>query len=148
MKAIIQRARDSKISSNSSPFESISHGLVVFVGFSKSDKESAIDKLVNKILNLRIFEDENEKLNLNISQVNGEILIVPNFTIYASSVHGNRPSFDDCLCHEQASILYDKFIQKVKQNFANKVVSGVFRSDMQVIVHNDGPINILMEYFE
>ena len=148
MKAIIQRAKDSKISSDGSPFESITHGLVVFVGFSKNDKESAIDKLVNKILSLRIFEDENGKLNLNIGQVNGELLIVPNFTIYASSVHGNRPSFDDCLNHEQASVLYDKFVQKIKQNFSNKVVSGIFRSDMQVIVHNDGPINILMEYFE
>lgn len=145
MKLVIQRVKNAKLEVEGELISQIGTGLVCFVGFKEGDQTLNQDWYVNKLCGLRIFEDENQKMNLNLSQVDGEILLVSNFTLYADCSHGFRPSFINALNPTEANILFEQFVNKVKEQLGNKVKTGVFGADMQITQHNDGPITIVIE---
>ena len=145
MKFVVQRVKETKLTADGVPYSQIKHGLVCFVGFTEGDQNVNMDWFVNKISGLRIFEDENQKMNLNLTQVDGEIMLVPNFTLYADCSHGFRPSFINALKPDEATLLFDKIIEKFKAVLGDKVKTGVFGADMQISQHNDGPITIVID---
>ena len=114
MKLVIQRVTSSSLYIEGSLISQIKQGLVVLIGISKSDSENVIDKLIKKLLNLRVFEDENSKMNYSILDIEGEILLVSQFTLYADTRKGNRPSFIDAADPKNAEHLYNKFLEKTK----------------------------------
>lgn len=143
MRVLLQRSKTSKVTIDSKIHGIIENGYVVFVGFTNGDTEETIDKMVNKIVNLRVFEDENEKMNLSILDTKGSILSISQFTLYANSKKGNRPSFVDALNPEDANKLYDLFNEKLS-NYLH-VETGIFGSDMKVEIFNDGPVSIILD---
>ncbi len=143
MRVVIQRSKESKVTINGKVHGKINYGYVLLVGFTDGDNEKIIDKMIDKIINLRIFEDENGKMNKSILDVNGSILSISQFTLYANCKEGRRPSFTEALNQEDASKLYDIFNQKLS-NFI-KVETGIFREDMKVEIYNDGPVTIILD---
>ena len=143
MKVLLQRSKNSKVTINSKIRGKIEHGFVIFVGFTNGDTELIIDKMINKIINLRVFEDENEKMNLSILDVKGSVLSISQFTLYANSKKGNRPSFVDALNPIEASNLYDKFNEGLSKYL--HVETGIFGSNMKVEIYNDGPVTIMLD---
>lgn len=144
MKVIIQRTTNAKVLVNNQTVGQINKGLLVLVGFTQEDTEQKIDWMVNKIINLRVFDDENKVMNLSIKDINGSILSVSQFTLYADTKKGNRPSYINALSGDKAINLYNKFNEKLKtQNI--QVEQGVFGEDMQVTFTNDGPVTIILE---
>ena len=143
MRVVVQRSKKSKVTINGKINGSIDHGFVLLVGFTDGDDESIIDKMIDKIIHLRIFEDENEKMNLSILDTKGSILSISQFTLYADSTKGNRPSFIKAMNPTEASKLYDLFNEKLR-NFIN-VETGIFGSDMKVEIYNDGPVTIILD---
>jgi len=123
---------------------SIDKGYVLLVGFNHNDNKEIVDAMVKKIINLRVFVDENDKMNLSIKDVNGDILSISQFTLYANASKGNRPSFIDAMKPEQSSGLYDYFNQKLSQQQI-KLETGIFGSDMVVDIANHGPITIILD---
>lgn len=145
MKLVIQRAKYAKVSVNNNEIASINRGLLIFLGIAKNDTEEMVTKLVNKVIKLRIFEDENMKMNKSIKDINGQILVVSQFTLYAEcKKSGNRPSFTNAEEPKRANELYELFISKCKGQL-EEVQSGVFGADMKVELINDGPVTILLE---
>ena len=144
MRVLIQRSKNSSVTINNKINGSINYGYVLLVGFTHNDTKSIIDKVVKKILNLRVFEDENGKMNKSIIDVNGQILSISQFTLYADLSSGNRPSFTNALSFNEASKLYDYFNNKLRENNI-KVETGIFGSDMQVSILNDGPVTIMID---
>lgn len=144
MRVVVQRVLKSSVTINNSVYQSIDKGLLIFVGFTYGDNKDKINKMVKKIINLRIFEDSNKKLNLSIKDIDGGILSISQFTLYADTKKGNRPSFKDALEYESAKELYDLFNQVLGQNISN-LKQGVFGSDMKIELLNDGPITIILE---
>ena len=145
MKLVVQRVTSSSLHIEGALFSMIKKGLVVLIGISKSDSENVIDKLVKKLLNLRIFEDENLKMNKSILDIDGEILLVSQFTLYADTKRGNRPSFIEAADHKNASLLYNKFLEKLNVYLGDKVKAGKFGANMQIELVNDGPVTIIIE---
>ncbi len=145
MKIVVQRVKNAKLEVEGKLISQIGTGLVCFVGFGEGDQNLKLDWYVNKLCGLRIFEDENQKMNLNLTQVDGEILLVSNFTLYADCSHGFRPSFINALNPHDANNLFEKFVDMVKTQLPNKVKTGVFGADMQITQHNDGPITIILD---
>ncbi len=145
MKLVVQRVLNATLKINNEITAQINHGIVCFVGFTEGDQTKDFSKAVSKLCGLRIFEDENEKMNLNLSQVNAELLIIPNFTLYADCSHGFRPSFIEALNPTEANVCFEKFVQLTKQSFSN-CQTGVFGADMKITQTNDGPITIVMEF--
>ena len=143
MKILVQRSLESSVSVNNKTVGKIDKGMVLCVGFSKTDGSSQIDYLINKILNLRIFDDENGIMNKSILDVNGKILSISQFTLYADTRKGNRPSYINSMNHIDAEKLYNEFNQKLSKYIT--VETGIFRSDMKVNITNDGPITIILE---
>lgn len=143
MKVIVQRSLESSVSVNKKIVGSIDYGLVLLVGFTDGDDEIIIDKLVKKILNLRIFDDENGIMNRSILDIGGSILSISQFTLYGDIRHGNRPSYIKAMKSDDASVLYDLFNYKLKENV--KVETGIFGADMKVSITNDGPVTIIIE---
>jgi D-tyrosyl-tRNA(Tyr) deacylase len=143
MKVLLQRSKRSKVTINNKVNGSIDNGYVIFVGFTDGDTELIIDKMINKIINLRVFEDDNEKMNLSILDVKGSILSISQFTLYADATKGNRPSFIKAMNPVEASKLYDMFNEKLKKII--HVETGIFGSDMKVEIYNDGPVTILLD---
>ena len=143
MKVLVQRSKNSKVTINGKVNGQIEHGYVLLVGFTNGDNEVIIDKMINKILNLRIFEDENEKMNLSILDTNGSILSISQFTLYANAKEGRRPSFTNALNPTDASKLYDLFNQKLKEKIQTE--TGIFGADMKVEIYNDGPVTIMLD---
>lgn len=143
MKILVQRSLESSVSVNNKTVGKIDKGMVIFVGFSKTDGSSQIDYLINKLLNLRIFDDENGIMNKSILEVNGKILSISQFTLYADTRKGNRPSYINSMNHIDAEKLYNEFNQKLSKYIT--VETGIFRSDMKVNITNDGPITIILE---
>ncbi len=143
MRIIVQRSLNSSVSIDNKTMGKINKGLVLFVGFTYGDTEKEIDFLINKLLNLRIFEDENNIMNKSILEVGGEVLSISQFTLYADTKKGNRPSYIKALKAEEAAKLYDLFNKKLS-GFIH-VETGVFGADMLVSIENDGPITILLE---
>ena len=143
MRVLVQRSLSSSVSVSDEVVGSIRKGLVLLVGFTYGDTEKEIDYLVKKVLNLRIFEDENNIMNKSILEIGGDILSISQFTLYADSRKGNRPSYIRALNGIEASKLYKLFNEKLGQFV--KVETGVFGADMQVSITNDGPVTILLE---
>lgn len=143
MKVVVQRSKKSKVTINNKVNGSIDKGYVLLVGFTHSDTTDIVDKMINKILNLRIFEDENDKMNLSIKDIDGRILSISQFTLYADSKKGNRPSFINAMKPDEASKLYDYFNQELSKYI--EVSTGIFGSDMKVEIYNDGPVTIILD---
>ena len=144
MRLIIQRVKKASVTVDEKEISKISRGLLVLVGITHNDSEEIADYLVNKLVNLRIFEDENGKLNLSLKDINGELLLVSNFTLYADCSKGTRPSFKNAAGSEFAENLYNYFVKKC-ENFVPRVEEGSFGSYMQVNLVNDGPVTMVME---
>ena len=143
MKVVIQRAKNAKVDINNKVNGSIENGLVILVGFTYGDSTKDIDYMVNKIVNLRIFDDEDGVMNKSILDVGGTVLSISQFTLYADTTKGRRPSYVNALNGDEATKLYDIFNQKLNQIVHTE--TGVFGSEMQVTLTNDGPITIVME---
>jgi D-tyrosyl-tRNA(Tyr) deacylase len=143
MRVLVQRSLSSKVEVNGKVTGKIEKGLVLLVGFSKEDTEKEIDYLVEKVVHLRIFDDEEGKMNLSILDTKGSILSVSQFTLYACCKKGNRPSYIEAMPGSQAKILYEKFNEKLRTYC--KVETGIFQANMKVSIENDGPITILLE---
>jgi len=146
MRVLVQRSKNSKVTIDGKVNGQIEKGFVLLVGFTDGDNETIIDKMINKIINLRIFEDENEKMNLSLLDVGGSILSISQFTLYANCKEGRRPAFTNALNPTDASKLYDIFNEKI-----GKIVhteTGIFGSDMKVEIYNDGPVTIMLDSSE
>ena len=144
MKVVVQKVLNASVVVNKEEAGKINSGLLIFVGFTHNDNISNIKYIVNKIVNLRIFEDYNNVMNLSAKELNKELLVVSQFTLYADTSKGNRPSYINSLKHEEASVLYDLFVEELKKSNL-KVETGIFRSDMKVNLINDGPTTIIIE---
>jgi D-tyrosyl-tRNA(Tyr) deacylase len=144
MKAVIQRVQRASVSIDGNIVGQIGKGYMVLLGVGHEDDESVADRIVKKMINLRIFADENGKTNLSLKDVNGELLVVSQFTLYADTRHGNRPGFTTAAKPEQANALYEYFVARCKEQIA-QVETGEFGADMQVELINDGPFTIILE---
>jgi D-tyrosyl-tRNA(Tyr) deacylase len=144
VKAILQRATEARLYVENIYKGSIGKGIVVFIGIGKGDKEEKIEYLVRKILLLRIFEDENGKMNYSISDIKGEIMVVSQFTLYGDCRKGNRPDFTMAEDGKLAEEIYNKFLKKLKESNL-KIVEGEFGKKMLVEIHNDGPCTLILE---
>ena len=144
MKLVVQRSKYSKVTVNNELVGKIDSGLVVLVGFTHNDTIEQIKKLTKKLVNLRIFEDENHIMNKSILDVGGAILSVSQFTLYADCKKGNRPSYIDSMKAENAKKLYELFNEEIKKYNIN-VETGIFQADMLVEITNDGPVTIILE---
>ncbi|AMV61599.1 D-tyrosyl-tRNA(Tyr) deacylase [Pediococcus damnosus] len=144
MKVVLQRVKRAQVSIEQKVVGKISQGYLLLVGFEDQDTEEQLDYLVHKITNLRVFEDQNQKMNLNIKQVDGQILSVSQFTLYANTKHGNRPSFTEAGDPKKAEILYQTFNKKLGEA-GMTVATGEFGADMQVDLQNDGPVTIIFD---
>lgn len=139
MIGLIQRVQEAQVSIDKETFSSIKKGIVLLLGIEKKDTPEHVDKLVKKVLNYRLFEDEQGKMNLNLSQVQGELLVVSQFTLAADTKAGLRPSFSSAAPPEQARELYTSFVEQAKIQGA-VVKTGSFGADMKVHLINDGPV--------
>lgn len=143
MRIIAQRSKESSVSVDKKIVGKIASGLVLLVGFTHTDTANDVEKLVKKVLNLRIFDDENGVMNKSILEVGGEILSISQFTLYANSKKGNRPSYIEALKGEEAIKLYELFNQLLSESI--QVETGVFGEEMEVKITNDGPITIMLD---
>lgn len=143
MKVIVQRSKNSSVLVDKKIVGKISYGLVLLVGFKEHDDLNKIKQMVSKIINLRIFDDENKVMNKSLLDIKGEILSISQFTLYADTAKGNRPSYKDALNKDEASILYQEFNQELNEYV--KVETGIFHADMEVNITNDGPVTIILE---
>lgn len=143
MRVVIQRSKEASVSFNDT-INSIDKGLVVLLGMTNNDTIDDIKYLVKKIVNLRIFEDSDNKMNYSVKDINGSILLVSQFTLYASCKDGNRPSFTNALNYEESNKLYELFKTELKETGIN-FVTGEFGADMKVSLINDGPVTIIID---
>ena len=144
MKALIQRVKRASVTIEGELFSAINSGILVFLGVEKGDEKENAEKLAQKIVNLRIFEDENEKMNLSLKDVNGEMLVVSQFTLCGDCKKGTRPSFDKAANPDLAVDLYEYFIKCIEDNNI-PVKTGKFRAMMDVELINDGPVTFWVE---
>ena len=144
MRAVVQKVSSSKVTVDEEVIGQINHGLLVLLGVTHDDTSKDVDYMVDKVTNLRIFEDEDEKMNLSLKDVGGEILAVSQFTLYGDARRGRRPSFSDAARPEVANPLYEAFVEKIKKQGIN-VGTGKFGAHMMVNLTNDGPVTILLE---
>lgn len=145
MKAVIQKVTSASVEIDGSTVGSIEKGIMLLLGVSTEDTKEEAAYLAEKAVNLRIFEDENDKMNLSLLDVDGELLIVSNFTLYADCKKGRRPSYTDAARPEQATELYEYFIDCAKKLAVKKVATGEFGAYMQLHILNDGPVTIIMD---
>lgn len=144
MKAVVQRVKSGTLSVNGKCISKIGKGYVVYLGVGQGDNDQDEDYIAKKVALLRVFEDENGKMNKSLSDVNGEILLVSQFTLFGDCSHGNRPSFVEAEKGEIANLRYLKVKKKI-EDYGIKVKTGVFGADMQIVQHNDGPVTILID---
>lgn len=145
MRAVVQRVTRSKVIVDNKIIGEIGNGLTVLLGVGPKDSEADIAYLAEKILNLRIFEDENGKVNLSLLDVGGELLVVSQFTLYADCRKGRRPNFSNAAPPEIANTLYLQFVEKCREMGAKKVATGEFGAYMHVDIQNNGPVTILLD---
>lgn len=144
MKLVVQRVKNTRLEVEGQLISEIGKGLAVYVGVAAGDSEKDADYLAEKLVKLRIFEDENGKMNLSVRDVGGEILSISQFTLLADVSHGNRPGFSGAEKPERANELYEYFSEKVA-SLGVPVKKGVFGADMQILQHNDGPVTIIYD---
>ena len=144
MRFVIQRVERAKVTVEGKVSGEIGNGYVVLVGLLPTDDDKIMDYMLDKLVNLRIYEDENDKLNLSLKDIGGEILIVPNFTLYGDARKGRRPSYAKAAPPDEAEKLFDRFVEKAKETGLN-VQTGIFRTHMKVELVNDGPVTILLD---
>ena len=145
MKLVIQRVIESDLTIDQEIYSSIGYGMVIFVGISENDIYYNLSKITSKVSKLRIFNDEFGKMNKNINDINGEILVVSQFTLYADTKKGNRPSFIKAAKPENAIKIYDNFIVELQNHINTKIQTGKFGADMKINLLNDGPVTIILE---
>ena len=144
MRVVVQRVKHSGCTVDSKLISSINKGFMLLIGFKKTDTLVELEKVIKKVSGLRIFEDENGKMNKSLKDVNGEILAISQFTLYADSKHGNRPSFTEAMEYKKANEYYDLFCDKLNQlGFVTK--KGIFGADMKIDLINDGPVTFWLE---
>lgn len=144
MKILVQKVLNASVTVNKQLISQINQGFLLFIGVEKGDTQTQADFLAKKIANLRIFEDENNKMNLSIQDVKGEILAVSQFTLAADLSRGNRPGFDSAARPEEAKLLYEYFVAQL-QTYNLPVQTGIFQADMKVALTNDGPCSFILE---
>jgi D-tyrosyl-tRNA(Tyr) deacylase len=144
MRVVVQRVKHASVTINGTVNGKINNGFLVLLGIQSTDSEQDVDYLVKKVTNLRIFSDENDKMNLSLKDVNGELLIVSQFTLYANCKEGNRPSFVEAAKPDIAIPLYEYFVSECKK-IIPVVETGIFGADMKVELLNDGPVTIIMD---
>ncbi len=144
MRAVVQRVKYAKLRIEDEIYSNIDKGLIVYIGIHQDDEKKDIDYIVRKILGLRIFEYENEKMNLSIKDIDGEILLVSQFTLYGDARKGNRPSFIESAKGDEAIQKYNLLIEEMKKEYS-KISTGVFGADMQIEYINDGPVTIQLD---
>ncbi len=146
MRAVVQRVTNAKVEVAKKVVGEIDRGILVFVGVGKDDTRKDLLWMTEKIPNLRIFEDQNGKMNRSVVDVNGGILVVSQFTLYGDCRRGKRPSFSDAASPEIAKKLYEEFCDILSKNYPNlKISRGIFQADMKVILTNDGPVTLLLD---
>lgn len=147
MRALVQRVSEASVTIDEPKhFAGIKKGMVILLGVKQNDTVEDLNFVADKCCNLRIFEDENQKMNLSLKDVDGEVLIISQFTLYGDARRGNRPSFTDAAQPKEANELYEQFCARIRQNLgAEKVKTGVFAAMMLVKIFNDGPVTILVE---
>ena len=147
MRVVVQRVSEGSVTIAEKNYEGkIGKGLVVLLGIKTEDSEKDVIFLADKCCNLRVFEDENDKMNLSVKDVSGEMLIISQFTLYGDAQKGNRPGFTNAARPEEAIPLYEKFIERVKENIGeSKVKTGIFGAMMMVKIFNDGPVTIIID---
>ena len=141
---VVQRVVKCDLKIKGKIFSSIGYGMVIFIGISKEDDLGLLNKLANKISKLRIFNDEFGKMNKNINEINGEILLVSQFTLCADTKKGNRPSFIAAASPENAIKIYNSFTEELKKHINTKIQTGKFGADMKINLINDGPVTIIL----
>lgn len=144
MRLVVQRSQDASVTVDNKIVGKISSGLVILVGFTEGDTEETIDKMINKVINLRIFDDEDGVMNKSLLDIGGSILSISQFTLYADTRKGRRPSYIKALRGEESTILYDKWNQNLRKTGIT-IETGIFGADMKVSLINDGPITIVMD---
>lgn len=144
MRVVVQRVKHASVTINGTVNGKINNGFLVLLGIQSTDSEQDVDYLVKKVTNLRIFSDENDKMNLSLKDVNGELLVISQFTLYGNCREGNRPSFIEAAKPDVAIPLYEYFVEECKKQIT-VVETGVFGADMKVSLLNDGPVTIIIE---
>lgn len=145
MKVVIQRVAEASVIVDDTIVAEIQKGLLVLVGIEDADNQEDIDWLTAKITNIRVFNDENGVMNLSIQDVDGDIIVVSQFTLHAATKKGNRPSYLKASKPEIAIPLYEKFLQQLEKQLSKKVQTGIFGADMKVSLLNDGPVTIMID---
>ncbi len=145
MRILIQRVKNASVTIDGKVHSSIGKGILAFVGFCEGDKEEYIVPMARKMVGLRIFEDENQKMNLSLDDVGGEVLAISQFTLYADVSHGRRPSFVSALEPNRANEFYEIFVKETQALIGKTVKTGVFGADMKIELLNDGPVTIIMD---
>ena len=145
MKVVIQRVSSASVHVDSKLIAEIQKGLLILVGIEDADTQEDINWLCQKITNLRIFGDENDVMNLSVKDINGEIIVVSQFTLHASTKKGNRPSYLKASKPEVAIPMYENFVSQMEKELGKKVQTGIFGADMKVALLNDGPVTIVMD---
>ena len=145
MKIVVQRVKNAKVDVEGKTVGKIDTGFLVLLGVTHGDTEEQADYLAKKLCNLRVFTDENDKMNLSLKDVNGKLLIVSQFTLYADCTGGNRPSFTNAAKPDKAEKLYEYFCKQCKEKYNIEVEKGIFGADMKVELLNDGPVTIIIE---
>ncbi len=148
MKFIIQRVKNASVEIDSAIYSQINKGYLVLIGITDSDTKEIADKMIQKLIGLRIFEDENGKTNLSIKDVDGDMLIVSQFTLYADCKKGNRPSFIKAGNPAYANEIYQYILKKTEEIYSKTIYSGEFGADMKVSLVNDGPFTIILDSAE
>ncbi len=145
MKAVIQRVSSASVTIDSKIVAEIQKGLLVLVGIEDADSQEDIDWLCQKIANLRIFGDENEVMNLSVKDIDGDVIVVSQFTLHASTKKGNRPSYIKASKPDVAIPMYENFVKQLENELGKKVQTGIFGADMKVLLLNDGPVTIIID---
>lgn len=144
MRVVIQRVKNASVEIDGNVNGKINTGFLVLLGIASTDTKQDVDYLVKKVVNLRVFSDENDKMNLSLKNVNGELLVISQFTLYGNCREGNRPSFIEAAKPDVAIPLYEYFVEECKKQIS-VVETGVFGADMKVSLLNDGPVTIIIE---
>ncbi len=145
MRVVIQRVNFASLQIENEVYSKINQGLLVLLGIENEDTQEDIDWLSNKIINLRIFNDENGVMNLSLKDINADIMLVSQFTLFASTKKGNRPSYICSAKPEISKPMYEKFISKLENDLGKQIATGVFGADMKINLENDGPVTIIID---